>query len=259
MLRSLRGLPLLLARLPATALRPQRMASLATRRSDAVEAMEVMIAMSPEDYAAGGGEKGLGFAYAGSYAGRNIEKIYAAGGLRGSLERCVARALDCDHALVASGFLDQRLALWRVNKWICQFGADKSPAARKRDGEPTDPFAAVRRSFGNDAHPDCGAGPCEGGLAPWRRGDLALIGSTALLFVRGPNKQMGTNRNDCAVAGVVDGLAVLDRLDESYGNMIDHKRGLAQKEIFKTGLEGVLRDFPKTDILEGVSWVPEGR
>jgi hypothetical protein len=41
--------------------------------------------------------------------------------------------------------------------------------------------------------------------------------------------------------------------------MIDHKRGLAQKEIFKTGLEGVLRDFPKTDILEGVSWVPEGR
>ena len=104
MLRSLRGLPLLLARLPATALRPQQMASLATRRSDAVEAMEVMIAMSPEDYAAGGGEKGLGFAYAGSYAGRNIEKIYAAGGLRGSLERCVARALDCDHALVASGF-----------------------------------------------------------------------------------------------------------------------------------------------------------
>ena len=104
MRRSLRGLPLLLARLPATALRPQQMASLATRRSDAVEAMEVMIAMSPEDYAAGGGEKGLGFAYAGSYAGRNIEKIYAAGGLRGSLERCVARALDCDHALVASGF-----------------------------------------------------------------------------------------------------------------------------------------------------------
>ena len=75
MLRSLRGLPLLLARLPATALRPQRMASLATRRSDAVEAMEVMIAMSPEDYAAGGGEKGLGFAYAGSYAGRNIETV----------------------------------------------------------------------------------------------------------------------------------------------------------------------------------------
>ena len=127
--------------------------------------------------------------------------------------------------------------------------------ARRRE----DPFAAVRRSFGNDAHPDCGAGPCDGDLAPWRRGDLALIGSTALLFVRGPNKQMGTNRNDCAVAGVVDGLAVLDRLDESYGNMIDHKRSLAQKEIFKTGLEGVLRDFPKTDILEGVSWVPEVR
>ena len=171
--------------------------------------------------------------------------------------RCPKSAAQL-RALVASGFLDQRLALWRVNKWICQFGADKSPAARKRDGGE-DPFAAVRRSFGNDAHPDCGAGPCDGGLAPWRRGDLALIGSTALLFVRGPNKQMGTNRNDCAVAGVVDGLAVLDRLDESYGNMIDHKRGLAQKEIFKTGLEGVLRDFPKTDILEGVSWVPEGR
>ncbi|KAH8076871.1 hypothetical protein JL721_903 [Aureococcus anophagefferens] len=171
--------------------------------------------------------------------------------------RCPKSAAQL-RALVASGFLDQRLALWRVNRWICQFGADKSPAARKRDGGE-DPFAAVRRSFGNDAHPDCGAGPCEGDLAPWRRGDLALIGSTALLFVRGPNKQMGTNRNDCAVAGVVDGLAVLDRLDESYGNMIDHKRGLAQKEIFKTGLEGVFRDFPKTDILEGVSWVPEGR
>ena len=79
MLRSLTP-ALLLARLPATALRPQQMASLATRRSDAVEAMEVMIAMSPEDYAAGGGEKGLGFAYAGSWTSSGAARARSASG-----------------------------------------------------------------------------------------------------------------------------------------------------------------------------------
>lgn len=47
-----------------------------------------------------------GHAYAGSYAGRNIEKLYARGGLGGSLERA-ARAVfagDRRHALVVSGF-----------------------------------------------------------------------------------------------------------------------------------------------------------
>jgi len=162
--------------------------------------------------------------------------------------------------LVASGFLDQHLGFWRVNKWITQFGADKSPGSRKRDGE-ADPFAAVRASHENDAHPDCAANasaPCAGG-APWARGDLALIGATALLFVRAANADMGRNRHDCPVGRVLgDGAArVLDALDDSYGNMIDTKSGRSQRAIFKDGLDGLLRDFPKTDLLWNVSWATE--
>ena len=64
--------------------------------------------------------------------------------------------------MVESAFLDQRLAFWRVNKWITQFGADMSPAARQKEAKRrgnssnfTDPFAVVRRGSGNDPHPAC--------------------------------------------------------------------------------------------------------
>ena len=72
--------------------------------------MEVAIAMSPEDYRAhtsGAGREG-GFRYSGSFAGRNIEKIYALGGLEGSLEAavlaCFAGPRRPEHVLVVSGF-----------------------------------------------------------------------------------------------------------------------------------------------------------
>ena len=91
----------------AAALRQRSMSSLSARaKSETVEAMEVLVAMSPEDYARAFGAGGLGFAYAGSFAGRNIEKIYEWGGLRGSLEAAVRGALGgaTRHALVAGGF-----------------------------------------------------------------------------------------------------------------------------------------------------------
>ena len=72
--------------------------------------MEIAIAMSPEDYRAhtsGAGQEG-GFRYSGSFAGRNIEKIYALGGLEGSLEAavlaCFAGPRRPEHVLVVSGF-----------------------------------------------------------------------------------------------------------------------------------------------------------
>ena len=78
--------------------------------SERVRAMEIAIAMSPEDYRAhtsGAGQEG-GFRYSGSFAGRNIEKIYALGGLEGSLEAavlaCFAGPRRPEHVLVVSGF-----------------------------------------------------------------------------------------------------------------------------------------------------------
>ena len=72
--------------------------------------MEIAIAMSPDDYRAhtsGAGREG-GFRYSGSFAGRNIEKIYALGGLEGSLEAavlaCFAGPRRPEHVLVVSGF-----------------------------------------------------------------------------------------------------------------------------------------------------------
>jgi hypothetical protein len=78
--------------------------------SERVRAMEIAIAMSPDDYRAhtsGAGQEG-GFRYSGSFAGRNIEKIYALGGLEGSLEAavlaCFAGQRRPEHVLVVSGF-----------------------------------------------------------------------------------------------------------------------------------------------------------
>jgi hypothetical protein len=78
--------------------------------SERVRAMELAIVMSPEDYrahTAGSGREG-GFRYSGSFAGRNIEKIYALGGLEGSLEAavlaCFAGPRRPKHVLVVSGF-----------------------------------------------------------------------------------------------------------------------------------------------------------
>ena len=78
--------------------------------SERVRAMEIAIAMSPEDYRAHTSDAGQegGFRYSGSFAGRNIEKIYALGGLEGSLEAavlaCFAGPRRPEHVLVVSGF-----------------------------------------------------------------------------------------------------------------------------------------------------------
>ena len=80
--------------------------------------MEVGIAFSPDDFRAYCAGPNLphplsrisrGFAYSGSFAGRNIEKIYALGGQEGSLEAAVsafflALRARVRHVLVCSGF-----------------------------------------------------------------------------------------------------------------------------------------------------------
>jgi hypothetical protein len=69
--------------------------------------MELAIALSPEDCRALTGSEG-GFAYSGSYAGRNIEKIYSLGNLEGSLQAavqaCFLGSSQPKHVLVVSGF-----------------------------------------------------------------------------------------------------------------------------------------------------------
>jgi len=89
-------------------------------RAELVRAMEVGIAFSPDDFRAYCAGPNLphplspisrGFAYSGSFAGRNIEKIYALGGQEGSLEAAVracfgseGEAAPVRHVLVCSGF-----------------------------------------------------------------------------------------------------------------------------------------------------------
>ena len=91
---------------------------------------------------------------------------------------------------------------------------------------------------------------------PWPRGTLAVIGSTALLVVRKGNRDMGTAPHDCPAARVAtDGEAgdamerVFDALYDVYGNGVDTKSGPDQRRIFREGLEPMLVDYPKLDIL----------
>ena len=94
---------------------------------------------------------------------------------------------------------------------------------------------------------------------PWRRGTLSLIGSTHLLVVRGANSNMGTAPHDCPVARVVDDdvhgetegsmTRVFDQLYDEYGNGVDTKSGPDQRSIFRVGLEPILAEFPKLDVL----------
>ena len=89
-------------------------------RSELVRAMEIGVAFSPDDFREYCARPPLpnpptppcrGFAFSGSFAGRNIEKIYALGGLEASLESAVracfgseGEAVKVRHALVCSGF-----------------------------------------------------------------------------------------------------------------------------------------------------------
>ena len=175
-------------------------------------------------------------------------------------------------ALASSGFLSQGLAFWRVNRWITQFAADQSPEGRRKAGRD-DPFAAVRRAPHGDRHPSCppppppaatgredvAPDPCASeaakaarARAPWPRGTLAVIGSTALLVVRAANSQMGTAPHDCPVGRVLgDGMeTVFDKLHDGYGNTIDTQSGISQRDLFKEGLDLVRREYPQLDILE---------
>mmetsp|Transcript_56012 Transcript_56012/g.96435 ORF Transcript_56012/g.96435 Transcript_56012/m.96435 type:complete len:302 (+) Transcript_56012:100-1005(+) len=176
------------------------------------------------------------------------------------------------------GFLNQGISFWRVNKWITQFGADKSPTARQKRGE-IDPFANIRKGLGNDPHPACRAfnmtrKACKHDsspevktarqASPWKRGTFAVIGSTTLLVVIDPNSNMGVAAHDCPMGTVLtntssprapkeggDGMSgVFDRLYSGYGNVIDTKgRGPDQRDIFREGLGFMNREYPLTDVL----------
>ena len=75
--------------------------------SSKVTALELALAYAPEDLPPKFSGKYSGFKYSGTFAGRNIEKIHALGGLDGSLEAATTACFDTNtvkHALICSGF-----------------------------------------------------------------------------------------------------------------------------------------------------------
>ena len=76
--------------------------------SSKVTALELALAYAPDDLPPQYSDLYTGFKYSGTYAGRNIEKIHALGGLDGSLgaatSECFGGSTGVKHALVCSGF-----------------------------------------------------------------------------------------------------------------------------------------------------------
>ena len=78
-----------------------------TKASSKVTALELALAYAPEDLPSKFSDQYSGFKYSGTFAGRNIEKIHALGGLEGSLEAATSACFGTNtpkHALVCSGF-----------------------------------------------------------------------------------------------------------------------------------------------------------
>ena len=48
-----------------------------------------------------------------------------------------------------------------------------------------------------------------------------------------------------------DGMeAVFDKLHDAYGNTIDTRSGISQRDLFREGLGVVRREYPLLDVLE---------
>lgn len=100
--------------------------------------------------------------------------------------------------LVGAGYYSQGLGFYRINKGIVQFGADETPAARRKRGAE-DPFREIRHGSMRDRHPKCDPfmyPSCDKLVLanyPWQRGTFAMISPTQIVVTRRAGRRIGTN------------------------------------------------------------------
>jgi len=146
---------------------------------------------------------------------------------------------------VESGYFNQGIPFFRVNRHLTQFGITK------RGHRETDLFLSTRDGALRDLHPTGGLyNETARRLNPWPRGSIASIGGRQLVVVIEANSQMGTNRHD-APMGFIDEkymVNVFDRLYK-YNDLINHKSGggVEQGKLMSEGMSYIEREYPLTD------------
>jgi cyclophilin family peptidyl-prolyl cis-trans isomerase len=148
--------------------------------------------------------------------------------------------------LVDAKFFDKKVAFFRNNKVMTQFGAVENELVPK----------FVRELDVRDVNPH-GEDPAERKKHPWPRGSLAMIGGTQMLIVKKQNSVMGTNVHD-AIAGYIieEDMHVIDSLQE-FNDNIDNPKGDPapdQREIFRYGWTYLDQEFPQVDAILSCSF-----
>lgn len=139
--------------------------------------------------------------------------------------------------MVDAGYFD-RIAFFRVNKDITQFGVRERHTGKKMDLD-----------WERDLNPEQDREK----RLPWKRGVLALIGGPQMIIVKRDSKVMGKNNHD-TVAGWIDeeGMKTIDKL-YAYNDVIDNPKGGGpdQTKVYSEGWTYLNREYPLVDYILG--------